>query len=244
MSKGLQQVSRQVDLDRFYELLHQLENRLGGRRIMSQCDGRMPWPTRGVYFIFEPGEIRATRPEENRVVRVGTHALIKNSKSTLWQRLSQHRGTRKPLGGNHRGSIFRLLVGTALAVRHSELSCPTWGSGASADRTVREKERLLEAAVSNYIGQMKVLWLVAEDEPGPNSIRGYIERNTIALLSGFRRSSIDPPSAGWLGHHCSREKVRRSGLWNSNHVDEEYDPDFLAVLEQLVKRQGCNSDDE
>jgi hypothetical protein len=37
-----------------------------------------------------------------------------------------------------------------------------------------------------------------------------------------------------LGTRSDRERVRASGLWNSNHVDEGYDPAFLDKLEQLV----------
>ena len=81
---------------------------------------------------------------------------------------------------------------------------------------------------------MPFLWLAVEDEPGRGSLRGYIERNAIALLSNYGRHPIDQPSSSWLGHHCNREKVRASGLWNSNHVNEDYDPAFLGVLTRLV----------
>ena len=54
-----------------------------------------------------------------------------------------------------------------------------------------------------------------------------MERDAIALLSIYRKEPLDAPSSGWLGHHCDRERVRSSGLCNSNHVDEAYDPAFL-----------------
>jgi len=73
-----------------------------------------------------------------------------------------------------------------------------------------------------------------EDEAGPESRRGFIERNSIALLSNYNKPRLDPPSAVWLGHHCNRERVRNSGLWNSIHVDEDYDPAFLDELDRLV----------
>lgn len=38
----------------------------------------------------------------------------------------------------------------------------------------------------------------------------------------------------WLGHSSDRERVRGSGLWNQNHVDENYEPGFLDGLQQLV----------
>jgi hypothetical protein len=66
------------------------------------------------------------------------------------------------------------------------------------------------------------------------SRRGYIERNSIALLSKYNKPPLDPPAEAWLGRHCNRERVRQSGLWNSNHVDENYDPAFLDELDRLV----------
>ena len=88
--------------------------------------------------------------------------------------------------------------------------------------------------VSKVIGKMPFLYLSINDDSGPDSLRGYIERNSIALLSNYNISALDPPSDDWLGDECNREKVRNSGLWNQNHVDETYDPDFLNALEILV----------
>ena len=82
---------------------------------------------------------------------------------------------------------------------------------------------------------MPFLWLEVDDAPGAESLRGDIERNAIALLSNFGKQPIDPASEGWLGHWCDRERVRKSGLWNSNHVDEQYDPEFLGRMKLLVE---------
>jgi len=195
----------------------------------------MPWPERGVYFFFEPGELRVSNPMVSRVVRVGTHALITSSRTTLWNRLSQHRGTSSPPGGNHRGSIFRLLAGEALQNRNNDLTCKTWGRTASAPRDVRHAERPLELEVSAYLGHMTLVFLPVPDDPGPNSARAIIERNSIALLSGLVEPNPDVPSARWLGRFSGRDRVRRSGLWNNNHVDEDYNPGFLVLFEELVR---------
>jgi hypothetical protein len=138
-------------------------------------------------------------------------------------------------GGNHRASIFRLLVGTALQSREAHLACDTWGRGASAPGDVRRQEVELEERVSACLGQMSLLVLGIDDAPGPDSRRGYIERNCIALLSNFGKASFDPPSVGWLGLNCQREKVLASGLWNQNHVDEKYDPEFLDILAGFIR---------
>lgn len=227
-------MSRLGDLIRFYDLLDRLEQHSGGKRIFDDCSGRDNWPDRGVYFFFENGERRSDTGCGPRVVRVGTHALNSRSKSTLWGRLRQHRGGARSGGGNHRTSVFRLLVGTAIATIDPELAIPSWGQRKLKSSEIRSAERDLELRVSDVVRQMRVLWITIEDEPGPDSRRGYIERNTIALLSNYDHSNIDAPSETWLGRHCDRERVRRSGLWNWRHVDENYDPDFLEEFERLV----------
>jgi hypothetical protein len=193
----------------------------------------MDWPKRGVYFFHEQGEYRSDTGDGPRVVRVGTHALKAGSRTKLWTRLSQHKGQLKTGGGNHRGSIFRLIVGAAL-INRERLDFPTWGVGNTAHREVRSGELALGRQVSQVIGNMRFLWLAIEDEAGPDSRRGYIERNSIALLSNYKKPALDPPSQGWLGHHSDRERVRKSGLWNQNHVEEAYDPAFLDALDRLV----------
>ena len=220
-------------LKQFYASLALLEKRLGGARRLSGCSGRMKWPARGIYFFMETGEVRADTGNGPRIVRVGTHALMSKSKTKLWSRLKQHKGTVRSGGGDHHGSIFRKIVGAAL-IQKGSLDYPTWGKGDTAPREVRKLEQPLERIVSTHIGEMPFLWLAVEYEPGPDSLRGYIERNAIALLSNWGKQPIDQPSSSWLGHHCNREKVRASGLWNSNHVNEDYDPAFLDVLARLI----------
>ena len=141
-------MQRLEHLRRFYEVLSVLERRVGGRRFLSQCDGRMSWPSRGVYFFFEEGEVRTGSGSGPRVVRVGTHALKNGSRTKLWTRLCQHRGPKRTRGGNHRGSVFREIVGQAIMSAHPSAHCGSWGSGKSASKTVRDSERLLEGLVS------------------------------------------------------------------------------------------------
>ena len=92
----------------------------------------------------------------------------------------------------------------------------------------------MEQQVSQTIGRMPFLVLAVPDAPGPESARRTIERNAIALLSNYRRPALDPPSSNWLGNHSEREKVRDSGLWNQNHVEERHNPAFLITLERMV----------
>ena len=227
-------------LIRFYSILDPLEKHIGGALTLADCSGRMDWPKRGVYFFREPGEFRSDTGNSPRIVRVGTHALKAGSGTKLWTRLSQHRGQPSTGGGNHRGSIFRLIVGAAM-IRRDGFNFPTWGEGNTAAREVRLAERDLEREVSRTIAKMPFLWLSIEDDAAPNSLRGTIERNSIALLSNYNKPFLDLPSSGWLGHYSDRERVRKSGLWNQNHVDESYDPAFLRTLDELVSAMARTS---
>ena len=110
------------------------------------------------------------------MVRVGTHALTSSSQTTLWKRLSQHQGTLKNGGGNHRSSILRLHVGAALIKRDvwPDAIKENWGKGSIPSAAVRQAELPLEQAVSQYIRQMPFLWLAVEDVPSSNSQRGVM----------------------------------------------------------------------
>jgi len=234
-------VARHEDLDRLYRLLDDLRIRLGGPRLLRESQGSSGFPSRGVYFFFESGEHRADG-RTPRVVRVGTHAISLGSKTTLWNRLSQHRGTHSGSlagGGNHRGSIFRLHVGAALLQRRPVefLSARgSWGQGNNAERSTKQVEYELECAVSDYIGAMPYLWVPVLDEPGKASDRGRIERDCIALLSNAGKLAIDPPSPEWLGRHAARAAIRESGLWNVNHVYDSDDPNALSTLAVYIQQ--------
>lgn len=227
------QSQRLSDIQRFYDILGLLIDKGGGPRRFAECTIEMDWPLKGVYFIQQPGELRKETGEGHRIVRVGTNGLKKGSQATLWDRLKQHKGNINDGGGNHRSSIFRSLIGRALINRNG-VSYHDWGRCNTGQLTVKAHEQPIEQAVSALIGEMSVICLSISDETGPNSLRGYIEENSIALLSNLGREKIDPPFPEWLGFDCERELVSGSGLWNSRHVKQDYHPDFLEVMEEIV----------
>ncbi|MEJ0015373.1 MAG: hypothetical protein WDN25_02210 [Acetobacteraceae bacterium] len=224
---------RLADLQRFYDILDRLERRLGGMLTLETCSRRAMLPSRGVYFFFESGEIRRESGEGPRVVRIGTHALSPTSRTTLRERLYQHRGNAGDRNGNHRGSVFRNHVGMALLESDDGIVCPTWGCGNSASAEIRAGERQLEIRVSAVIGAMPFLWLEVDGDEGAAQ-RSYVERQSIGLLSNFAREGLDGASAEWLGHRSRSPRVRESGLWNSNHVSEHHAPEFLDRLATLA----------
>jgi hypothetical protein len=224
---------RSGDIDRLYGMLSDLERRLGGTRTLNGATGGRAWPSHGLYVFFEPGE---TRPNgQPRVVRVGTHALIRTSRTTLWQRLSQHRGNlsgANPGGGNHRGSIFRLHVGAALLRRdHAPDGLLESWLAKKAHPQLLAAEAEYERNVSRHIGAMPFVWLHVPNKADGTSDRGYLERNAIGLLSGGESASPE-----WLGRHAVNSAINRSGLWNVNHVDDRYILDFLDLLDSYLTR--------
>ncbi|QCC48527.1 hypothetical protein [Halobellus limi] len=231
-------MARREDIDRLYALLDELEQTVGGKQKLKDCTGYMDWPDRGVYFFFASDE-RADAGDQLRITRIGTHAVSEGSRTSLWDRLRTHRGANRGTyegGGNHRGSVFRKRVGEAFLARDSlDDEYPHWGEGSSAKRDRRRRELELERRVSDYIRDLPFLWLNVDDEPSAESRRAYIEQNTIALLSNYQREAVDARSDGWLGNHSRSEKIRKSGLWNVNHVDEEYDAAFLDDFADAVE---------
>lgn len=231
-------MSRQDDIDRLYSLFESLEERVGGVLHLRDCTGYMDWPDRGVYFFFAEDETRNSS-DQLRLTRVGTHAVSSGSGTSLWNRLRTHRGANSGTydgGGNHRGSVFRKRVGEALVERHNLADeYPHWGVGSSAGQERRLSEQDMEERVSDYIRNLPFLWVSINDEPGPRSDRAYIERNAIALVSNYTKTPIDRRSAEWLGNDSPRVEIGQSGLWNINHVAEEYDPAFLDRLAEAVE---------
>ncbi|ELZ12015.1 hypothetical protein C479_06202 [Halovivax asiaticus JCM 14624] len=230
-------MGRRDDLDRLYDLLDRLDDRVGGAKTLDDCTGYMDWPERGLYVFFADGETR-DGTDQPRVTRVGTHAVSSGSGTSLWNRLRAHRGANSGTyggGGNHRGSVFRKRVGEALLARDDlEADYPEWGVGSSADKDVRLDEHDHEVRVSECIRDLPFLWIDVDDEPGPDSERAYLESNLIALVSNYETEPIDPRAGDWLGRHCPSEPIRSSGLWNVNHVDEAYDSNFLTLLETRI----------
>lgn len=219
---------------RFYLALGELAEMLPGPRRLRECRGADDWPRQGVYFFFEPGEVRADG--NDRVVRVGTHALTATSQATLWGRLRQYRGHtggRHPGGGNHRASVFRRHVRAAI-IRREQLPCELLESwldrhGPRPGWAVQEAQ--VERAVSDHIGAMPFLWLSVLDR----AERGFIERNSIALTSRLAEG-LDQPGAGWLGRDAVCTEISQSGLWNVDHIRHRREPGFLDLLGQLVRQ--------
>lgn len=205
---------RSKDVEYFYELLTRLEERVGGKRTLADYNSNLNWPARGVYFFFEHGELRSDSTSALRVVRVGTHALRQNSWSRLTHRLTDH----KEDWGR---SVFRDHIRKALHNR--------------ARNKGTYKEHRHETCVSEYIGAMPFLWVDVTVKDG-HILRRKIERNAVALLSGYRRTDGDQPSPNWLGLSHDDGKIRGSGLWNIQYTTRKHEPSFIKLFRDRINR--------
>jgi hypothetical protein len=190
---------------------------------------------RGVYIFLDPREENFLN-EGPRIVRIGTHAVSFESKSTLRTRLRSHFGQMDG-GGNHRGSIFRLHVGRAL-LESGELSFQkeSWGEGQHAPAEIREEEVELERKVSTYLSTLEVFVIPVDDEPSKDSLRAHIETQLIALCTE-NFETIDTSEINWLGHHSPMPPIVKSGLWNLRDVAKKYKPDGLGSVAHLISMQ-------
>jgi hypothetical protein len=224
---------RRDAITRSYAMFAQLAERKGLHPLRNILAEELP--KQGVYFFFDEGEQTNFSSTIPRLVRIGTHGVSAGSVATLRNRLRTHLGTRAGTG-NHRASVFRLHVGRAMIERgRLQDAYPNWGKGQSAPREVTEREIPLEAKVSEYIGNLRVLFIPVLDTAGTGSMRATIERQFISMFTE-NFCALEESSSGWLGRFSDKPSIRRSGLWNVRDVGNEYDLKFLALLEGLSKR--------
>lgn len=216
-------------LDGTYNIIERLARKTGLRRMRDLLGLEMPGA--GIYLFFDEQETRLKDITKLRVVRVGTHGVAEGSKASLRHRIRTHFGTASG-EGNHRSSIFRLHVGRSLINAGLAPTVASWGTQTLGSATVGD-EREIEQAVSQYLGNLLVLLI---DVPGPSNKRNdraYLEQNLISLFSN-ECSPLDPPSYGWLGINSDKQEIRKSGLWNVNHVYQRFDRAFTNVLDYYI----------
>ena len=231
---------RQNNINIFYNLLDEVIKKFPKRTLNTISNSNLP--EKGAYFFFEENEFRQDSSSQ-RVVRVGTHAAIANSKATLYERLKNHKGS-SDLTGNHRGSVFRKLIGYSFLYKDG-LNFPHWGDKSKKnDKDIKLCEKPLEKKVSIYLHSLPFTVLEVPGPSSKNNDRAFIEENSIALLSNFERKEIDRCSNDWLGKYSKDSKVIGSGLWNSrcvkrSNISEDY---FKTFEKNLLKMKNYSQE--
>ncbi|HWY63231.1 MAG TPA: hypothetical protein VNW15_15110 [Rhizomicrobium sp.] len=222
-------------LESTYNAIWRLIKRSGLRRLKDVMDSGIP--DSGIYLFFDERERRLKDIDKLRIVRIGTHGVASGSKASLRNRIRTHFGTASG-EGNHRSSIFRLHTGRSLINAKLAPAIGTWGLP-TADKNSLLAERELEQAVSKYLADLYVLLIAVPGVSDKNNDRSYLEQNLIALLSNGCKP-LDPPSCDWLGLNSAKREIRKSGLWNVNHVQQSVDPGYLEILEYYVSVTAGN----
>jgi len=203
------------------ERIHRILERLPEH---SSPDGDIP--SNGLYFFYEDGEI-CPHTGKPRIVRVGNHPRSQNG---LRNRLKMH------YGGNKNSSVFRKFLGGAiLRKRNPNYPCLQPGPGKGHWERQDEKTCELCRPIENEVTELlkknfkfRCVEIVDKDE------RNDMEKKLIATLSKCPQCG---PSNRWLGLWAYNEKVKSSGLWNSDYVDEPYEmtPSDLEKFEGYAK---------
>lgn len=200
------------------ERLHRLVNGLPVYRYPFNED---LIPRSGLYLMFEEGE---WAHGTSRIVRVGTHT----GEGMLRSRLLEHFVNR-----NKDRSIFRKNVGRALLARDGDPLLQEWNS----DRTGRQSR-------VSPLSQDVVAGIERTEDRVTEYIRGHIRfvvialggrstrlRLEAALIATVAQCQMCRPSADWLGRYSPLVRVRESGLWQVQHLDDS--PLIAAEYEKL-----------
>ena len=165
-------------------------------------------PSNGIYILFEKGE---QAHGGDRIVRIGTH----KANNKLRNRLSHHFKKK-----NKDQSIFRKNIGRCLLYKRHSSYLSTW----NLDMTPRENkekysylvdtqlENAIEEEISEYLRDN--FTFVILEVPDVEDRLLYESR----LISTVSFCSECTPSPNWLGLSSPNEKIRNSGLWQTNEL--------------------------
>lgn len=181
----------------------------------------------GLYFFYEAGE-RSDHGSSGRIVRVGNHP---RSPGRLKARLWDHYSPNKNL------SVFRKFLGGAL-LRQANPKHPCLQPGPGQGHWERQDAQkcprcqpVEDRGTELLRGSFTFRCVAIADR----DLRNDLEKKLIGSLS---RCLLCQPSPQWLGRYAYSDKVRSSGLWNSNYVGgpDEMSPEDLRVFGELVSR--------
>lgn len=162
----------------------------------------------GVYILFEKNEFGHNG---DRIVRIGSHTGNDN----LVKRLEEHF-----LKENKDRSIFRKNIGRAVLNKNSDSYLDIWDIDLTSKKArteyqpfiKRDYQELIEKQVSDYIRDnftFSVIEVLDKDE------RISLEKRLIEIVSSCNECY---PSNNWLGKSSPIDKIRLSGLWQTQYV--------------------------
>jgi hypothetical protein len=182
--------------------------------------------TNGLYFFYEDGEASSHSPD-GRIVRIGNHPRKQDG---LKKRLNMH------YRGSKNSSVFRKFLGGAIMRQENPnnpclLPGPGQGHWEKQDIHACEKCKPTETKVTDLLERTFRFRCLKIDDL---ALRNIMEEKLVATASICR---VCKPSKDWLGKYAYAEKVRSSGLWNSNYVfevEKRLNPYDLKKLQELI----------
>lgn len=197
--------------------LHQIVNNLD---LKSYPFTPSDIPKNGIYVLFEEGE---KGHSGNRIVRVG----INRGQGNLYQRLTEHY-----VKMNKDRSIFRKNIGLAILnaqkdqfIEKWKIDLTTHASRQKHKELVQSEELLrVEKEVSEIIQRNFSFIVIQVDDPNE---RIGLES---ALISTVAHCEECGPSKQWLGLRSPKKKIRESGLWQEQGMN-----DPIVNIEHLTK---------
>ncbi len=188
-------------MENLCEKLHHLV--MKGKRFDFSA-GYSDIPKNGIYVLFEKDEVAHGC---DRIVRIGTHT----GDGQLKNRIGQHFENE-----NKNRSIFRKNIGRCFLKQDNDPYLDIWelDTTTKAKKDLyapiidREFEKKIEKRISEYIQTnfSFILFKVPTKEE-----RLYFEARLIGTVS---RCEECKPSDKWLGLYSSKDKIKKSGLWN------------------------------
>lgn len=210
--------------------LHKIFNRLN-RYSFPFKDKEKDIPENGIYIIFEKGELFDSF---DRIVRVGTHTGDKQLRS----RLNQHF-----VKENKNRSIFRKNIGRCLLNKDQSSYQSLWElditSKAEKEKNLKlldlDFEKKTEKRISDYI-QNNLSFCVFQIDTKEQRL--FWESKIVSTLA---KSNELKPSTNWLGNSSTKEKIKESGLWQVNELNNESLTQVeFAALKLLMYEQQIN----
>lgn len=184
-------------------------------------------PLDGIYVLFEEGE---TGHDGDRVTMVASHSGLGN----LASRLDEHFRVE-----NKDRSVFRKNIGRALLCRAGDPFIQQWNWDLTSRKNKRRYEALLdvdklrqvEAEVTAVIRRQFSFAVLPMD----HGETAYGLKNR--LIATVAQCSTCRPSAGWLGLHSPKRKIRDTGLWQEYHLaGDRLTYVDLALIYQIADR--------
>lgn len=179
-------------------------------------------PDSGLYLCFEDGQtVRMGQRTFDRIVRIGTHRIDHR----LPTRLRKHYGNVHNLGGNHSDSVFRMHLGGAL-MSQADPDDPRLTDWLQKDGpNIAQVEEWVSRTIRTKFS-FCCFQIDSKEE------RLSLESKLISTLA---QCPLGRSAGDWLGSFAASSAIRRTGLWNIQHVDGiPMRSDDLPKLESLV----------